>query len=70
MTVSLLFAMMIFAIVGATTPGPVNLIATSTAVHQLGFADQAHFQRQFKRKLSVTPKYYQSHFIQPKSSSG
>ncbi|GAB2644450.1 LysE family translocator [Vibrio panuliri] len=34
MTVSLLFAMMIFAIVGATTPGPVNLIATSTAVHQ------------------------------------
>ncbi|MDD1795041.1 AraC family transcriptional regulator [Enterovibrio sp. ZSDZ42] len=30
---------------------------------QLGFADQAHFQRQFKKKLAVTPKYYQSHFL-------
>ncbi|MDD1781137.1 AraC family transcriptional regulator [Enterovibrio sp. ZSDZ35] len=30
---------------------------------QLGFSDQAHFQRQFKKKLAVTPKYYQSHFV-------
>ncbi|MEJ2763791.1 AraC family transcriptional regulator [Photobacterium sp. MCCC 1A19761] len=30
---------------------------------KLGFADQAHFQRHFKRKLAVTPKFYQSHFI-------
>ncbi|UTV28834.1 helix-turn-helix transcriptional regulator [Photobacterium atrarenae] len=30
---------------------------------KLGFADQAHFQRQFKRKLAVTPKFYQSHFV-------
>ena len=29
----------------------------------LGFSDQAHFQRQFKRKVAVTPKYYQSHFV-------
>lgn len=29
----------------------------------LGFADQAHFQRNFKKKLAVTPKYYQSHFV-------
>lgn len=31
--------------------------------HSLGFSDQAHFQRQFKKRLAVTPKYYQSHFI-------
>lgn len=31
--------------------------------HSLGFSDQAHFQRQFKKRLAVTPKHYQSHFI-------
>ncbi|EGU42118.1 transcriptional regulator [Vibrio ichthyoenteri ATCC 700023] len=35
---------------------------------QLGFSDQAHFQRQFKRKLAVTPKFYQSHFVPAGSS--
>ncbi|WP_367986524.1 AraC family transcriptional regulator [Vibrio sp. NTOU-M3] len=35
---------------------------TETAL-QLGFSDQAHFQRQFKKKAAVTPKFYQSHFI-------
>ncbi len=27
--------------------------------HQLGFADQAHFQRQFKQRHATTPKNYQ-----------
>tara|TARA_Y100001960_G_scaffold287670_1_gene326065 strand:- start:3707 stop:4300 length:594 start_codon:yes stop_codon:yes gene_type:complete len=31
---NLIFAMMVFAFVGAVTPGPVNLLATSTAVQQ------------------------------------
>lgn len=35
----------------------------SEVAHNLGFSDQAHFQRQFKKRLAVTPKYYQSHFI-------
>jgi len=29
---------------------------------QLGFADQAHFQRHFKKRIAVTPKQYQSFF--------
>ncbi|MGF1718447.1 AraC family transcriptional regulator [Vibrio kyushuensis] len=37
----------------------------SEVAYQLGFSDQAHFQRQFKKKLAVTPKFYQSHFITP-----
>ncbi|EOD80032.1 Transcriptional regulator, AraC family [Grimontia indica] len=35
----------------------------SEVAFELGFSDQAHFQRHFKKKLAVTPKYYQSHFI-------
>lgn len=35
----------------------------SEVAHSLGFSDQAHFQRQFKKRLAVTPKYYQSHFV-------
>lgn len=30
---------------------------------ELGFADQAHFQRHFKRRLALTPKAYQQHFL-------
>jgi AraC-like DNA-binding protein len=30
---------------------------------ELGFADQAHFQRHFKRRLALTPKTYQQQFI-------
>ncbi|PKF63783.1 AraC family transcriptional regulator [Psychromonas sp. psych-6C06] len=37
-----------------------SLIDTS---HQLGFADQSHLQRNFKKRLAVTPKQYQSYFI-------
>lgn len=29
---------------------------------QLGFADQSHFQRNFKKRVAVTPKQYQSFF--------
>lgn len=33
----------------------------------LGFADQSHFQRHFKKRLALTPKQYQSFFsVQPK----
>ncbi|PMJ91744.1 AraC family transcriptional regulator [Vibrio sp. 10N.261.55.A7] len=35
----------------------------SEVAYQLGFSDQAHFQRHFKKKLAVTPKFYQSHFV-------
>lgn len=36
--------------------------AISEVALGLGFADQAHFQREFKKKLAATPKFYQSHF--------
>jgi len=35
----------------------------SQVAYELGFSDQAHFQRQFKKRIAVTPKYYQSHFV-------
>ena len=34
----------------------------------LGFADQAHFQRHFKRRLAVTPKQYQAFFHEDRVS--
>jgi len=37
-----------------------SIIDTSTA---LGFADQSHLQRNFKKRLAVTPKQYQSFFV-------
>lgn len=36
-----------------------SLVDTAT---QLGFADQSHFQRNFKKRLAVTPKQYQAFF--------
>jgi AraC-like DNA-binding protein len=33
--------------------------ALADVAHQLGFADQAHFQRQFKQRHATTPKNYQ-----------
>ncbi len=35
----------------------------SDTANQLGFADQAHFQRNFKKRLAITPGQYQSFFI-------
>ncbi|WP_020393757.1 AraC family transcriptional regulator [Thiolinea disciformis] len=35
----------------------------SEVAQTLGFADQAHFQRHFKRRLALTPKTYQQHFM-------
>jgi len=43
--------------------------ALSDVALQLGFSDQAHFQRQFKKTLAVTPKFYQSHFMPNRSKS-
>jgi len=37
-----------------------SIIETS---HLLGFADQSHLQRNFKKRLAVTPKQYQGFFI-------
>jgi len=33
------------------------------ASNQLGFSDQSHFQRSFKKHLAITPKQYQTFFI-------
>jgi len=37
-----------------------SIIETSA---QLGFADQSHFQRNFKKRLAITPKQYQAFFV-------
>jgi len=37
-----------------------SLLDTS---HALGFADQSHLQRNFKKRLALTPKQYQNFFI-------
>jgi AraC-like DNA-binding protein len=37
-----------------------SLIDTAS---DLGFADQSHFQRHFKKRMAVTPKHYQSFFV-------
>lgn len=37
-------------------------ISLSEAALQLGFSDQSHFQRNFKKRVAVTPKQYQSFF--------
>jgi AraC-like DNA-binding protein len=33
--------------------------------HSLGFADQSHFQRHFKRRHAVTPRVYQQSLEYP-----
>jgi AraC-like DNA-binding protein len=44
--------------------------ALADVAHQLGFADQAHFQRQFKKRHATTPKNYQGDPQRPTSSRG
>lgn len=36
--------------------------ALADVAHQLGFADQAHFQRHFRKRHATTPKNYQGKF--------
>jgi AraC-like DNA-binding protein len=43
--------------------------ALADVAHQLGFADQAHFQRQFKQRHATTPKNYQGD-LRPTPSHG
>lgn len=43
--------------------------ALADVAHQLGFADQAHFQRQFKQRHATTPKNYQGD-LRPAPSHG
>lgn len=40
-------------------------LALSRVASELGFADQAHFQRHFKRRLALTPGQYQGFFRHP-----
>lgn len=40
-----------------------NGTSLSDTALQLGFADQSHFQRNFKKRVAVTPKQYQTFFI-------
>jgi len=37
-----------------------SLIDTAS---DLGFADQSHFQRHFKKRMAITPRHYQSFFV-------
>ncbi|MEH6446076.1 MAG: AraC family transcriptional regulator [Oceanospirillaceae bacterium] len=35
----------------------------ASTAHDLGFADQSHFQRNFKKRTALTPRQYQQFFI-------
>jgi len=37
----------------------------TNVAQQLGFSDQSHLQRNFKKRLAITPKQYQDFFIIP-----
>jgi len=37
----------------------------ANVAQQLGFSDQSHLQRNFKKRLAITPKQYQAFFIAP-----
>ncbi len=41
-----------------------NEVPLSTLAHNLGFTDQSHFQREFKKMVSVTPREYKSRINQ------
>ncbi|KJY78676.1 AraC family transcriptional regulator [Vibrio nigripulchritudo] len=41
-----------------------NGLSLAETATETGFSDQAHFQRHFKKRLAITPKHYQSFFVE------
>ncbi|WP_445399286.1 helix-turn-helix domain-containing protein [Zobellella sp. An-6] len=54
---------------GADFPVLRRGLALSRVASELGFTDQAYFQRHFKRRLALTPGQYQG-FFRPSAPDG